>query len=160
MKPRSLAQSRQRNICHVSKQIWSYVRPPAASRWISCTSASSPLPPSGELMSTKHVHWCPLCSSLKSSHGTGFNINWAKGTVQLAQCMGYLGLILNFIWFHNQVVWQYKRLTSLTQCLPLIIASVISLVHLGLLMMRNFQHWVAVLHLCPHCHLSQRMNIK
>ena len=91
----------------------------------------------------------------------GFNINWAKSRVVPAQCTEYLGLNINSLSY--RVTLSEGRLTSLTQCLSLfkmgkvvsfrlclrllgLMASVISVVHLGLLMMRDFQRWVAALH--------------
>ena len=69
-----------------------------------------------------------------------------------------------------------RRLTSLTQCLSLfrrgetvlfrlclrlhgLMASVISVVHLGLLRMRDFQRWVAALRLCSRRHLNRNVKV-
>lgn len=46
-------------------------------------------------------------------------------------------------------------------CLRLLglVASVISVVRLGLLIMRDFQRWVTLLHLCLRCHFHHRVKI-
>lgn len=44
-------------------------------------------------------------------------------------------------------------------CVFGLMASVISVVRLGLLMMRDFQRWVMLLHLCSWCHLHRRVKI-
>ena len=104
----------------------------------------------------------------------GFNINWAKSRVEPTQCTEYLGLKINSLSY--RVTLSEGRLASLGQCLSLfrlskavpfrlclrllgLMASVVSVVHLGLLMMRDFQRWVAALHLCPRRHLNRRVKI-
>ena len=103
-----------------------------------------------------------------------FNINWAKSRVEPAQCTEYLGLNINSLSYHVKL--SEGRLISLTQCLSLfrlgkvisfrlclrllgLMASAISVVHLGHLMMRDVQRWVAALRLCPRRHLSHRLRI-
>lgn len=104
----------------------------------------------------------------------GFNINWAKSRVEPAQCTEYLGLNINSLSY--RVTLTEGRVASLTQCLSRfqagkivtfrlclrllgLMASVISVVQLGLLWMRDFQRWVAALRLCPRRHLSRRVKI-
>ena len=104
----------------------------------------------------------------------GFCINWVKSRVEPVQCTEYLGLSINSLSY--RVTLSEGRLTALTQCLSLfqlgkavpfrlclrllgLMASVISVVHLGLLMMRDFQRWVAALRLCPRRHRSRRVRI-
>ncbi|XP_050925700.1 LOW QUALITY PROTEIN: uncharacterized protein LOC127142337 [Lates calcarifer] len=95
----------------------------------------------------------------------GFNVNWAKSRVEPVQCTEYLGLNINSLSY--RVTLLEGRLASLKHCLSLfqlvkfvtfrlaclhllgLMASVISVVHLGLLRMRDFQCWVAALCLCP-----------
>ena len=104
----------------------------------------------------------------------GFNINWTKSRVEPAQCTDYLGLNINSLSY--RVTLSEARVASLTQCLSLfrlgkavsfrlclrllgLMASVISVVHLGLLRMRDFQRWVAALRLCPRRHLNRRVKV-
>ncbi|XP_034564504.1 uncharacterized protein LOC117830473 [Notolabrus celidotus] len=104
----------------------------------------------------------------------GFNINWGKSRLQPSQYTEYLGLSINSLSY--RVTLSEGRLTSLMHCLSLfergkvisfrlclrllgLMASVISVVPLGLLMMRDFQRWVAALRLCPRRHLSRRVKV-
>ena len=104
----------------------------------------------------------------------GFSINWEKSRVDPAQCAEYLGLHIDSLSY--RVTLSERRLTSLTQCLSLfrrgetvsfrlclrllgLMASVISVVHLGLLMMRDFQRWVAALRLCSRRHLNRKVKV-
>ncbi|XP_075948857.1 uncharacterized protein LOC142951249 [Anarhichas minor] len=104
----------------------------------------------------------------------GFNINWKKSRIEPTQCTEYLGLKINSLSY--RVTLTEARVLSLTHCLSLfrlwkavsfrlclrllgLMASVISVVQLGLLKMRAFQRWVAALRLCPRRHLSRRVKI-
>ncbi|KAK7907218.1 hypothetical protein WMY93_015830 [Mugilogobius chulae] len=104
----------------------------------------------------------------------GFRINRAKSRLEPTQHTEYLGLSLDSI--SHRVTLTTERRLSLTQCLALfyqgamvtfrtclrlagLMASVISVVHLGLMMMRDFQRWITALHLCPRRHLYRRVKV-
>ncbi|XP_034567334.1 uncharacterized protein LOC117832353 [Notolabrus celidotus] len=104
----------------------------------------------------------------------GFNINWGKSRLQPSQYTEYLGLSINSLSY--RVTLSEGRLMSLMHCLSLfewgkvisfrlclrllgLMASVISVVPLRLLMMRDFQRWVSALRLCPRRHLSHRVKV-
>ncbi|XP_075948231.1 uncharacterized protein LOC142950206 [Anarhichas minor] len=111
---------------------------------------------------------------IKHHTDLGFNINWKKSRIEPTQCTEYLGLKINSLSY--RVTLTEARVLSLTHCLSLfrlwkavsfrlclrllgLMASVISVVQLGLLKMRAFQRWVAALRLCPRRHLSRRVKI-
>ncbi|XP_038153414.1 uncharacterized protein LOC119791417 [Cyprinodon tularosa] len=104
----------------------------------------------------------------------GFRINQAKSRLTPVQCTEYLGLKINSLSY--RVTLSEGRILSFTQCMTRfqlgnvvtfrlclrllgLMASVISVVHLGLLMMRDFQRWVASLRLCPCRHLCRRVKV-
>lgn len=104
----------------------------------------------------------------------GFRINPAKSRLEPRQHTEYLGLHIDSLSYRVFITAQ--RLHSLTQCLSLfhmgtrvtyrtclrlagLMASVISVVHLGLLMMRDFQRWISALGLCPRRHLLRRVKV-
>ncbi|XP_041840350.1 uncharacterized protein LOC121639256 [Melanotaenia boesemani] len=104
----------------------------------------------------------------------GFRINEAKSRLEPAQCTEYLGLSINSLSYRVRL--SEARVTAFSQCLALfqlgkavsfrlclrllgLMASVIFVVRLGLLMMRDFQQWVASLHLSSQRHLRRRVRI-
>lgn len=104
----------------------------------------------------------------------GFTINLEKSHLEPAQFIEYLGLRIDSISY--RMALSERRIASFTHCLSRfqlgkvvrfrlclrllgLMASVISVVHLGLLMMRDFQWWVASLQLCPRRHLSHGVKI-
>ena len=104
----------------------------------------------------------------------GFRINWTKSRLQPAQCTAYLGLSINSL--SCRVTLSEGRIQAFTQCLARfqpgaavpfrlclrllgLMASVIAVVKLGLLMMRDVQRWVTSLRLCPRRHLCRLVRI-
>lgn len=104
----------------------------------------------------------------------GFRINMAKSQLKPRQHTEYLGLSINSLSY--RVTLTAQRLASLTQCLSMfrhgakvtfrtclrlagLMASVIAVVHLGLLKMREFQRWLTALHLCPRRHLHRKVTV-
>ncbi|XP_040915373.1 uncharacterized protein LOC121195777 [Toxotes jaculatrix] len=104
----------------------------------------------------------------------GFRINEAKSRLQPAQCTEYLGLCINSLSYrvrlseereraftHCLALFQLGKVVTFRLCLRLLglMASVISVVQLGLLMMRDFQRWTASLHLCSQRHLHRKVKV-
>ncbi|XP_059400135.1 uncharacterized protein LOC132131953 [Carassius carassius] len=104
----------------------------------------------------------------------GFRINREKSRLEPAQHTEYLGLSINSLSY--RVTLTERRIASFTQCLSRfqtgkivpfrlclrmlgLMASVISVVRLGLLIMRDFQHWVAHLRLCSRRHLNRQVRV-
>ncbi|XP_049326792.1 uncharacterized protein LOC125787056 [Astyanax mexicanus] len=104
----------------------------------------------------------------------GFKINWNKSLLEPSQHTDYLGLTINS--FSYRVRLSERRVTSFEQCLSRfrmgkvvslrlclrmlgLMASAISVVKWGLLMMRDFQRWVASLRLCTHRHLNRPVKV-
>lgn len=115
-------------------------------------------------------------SNAVTSHlmNLGFKINWEKSRLIPAQCTEYFGLEINSL--SHRVTLSEGRIASFTQCMTHfqlgrvvsfrlclrllgLMASVISVVKLGLLMMRDFQRWVASLRLCTRRHLRRGVKI-
>lgn len=88
-----------------------------------------------------------------------FRINWPKSCVVPMQCVEYLGLKLNSLSCHvtlseriisllrARCIFRLGKVVPFRLCLRILsrIASVISVVQLGLLMMRDFQRWATSL---------------
>nr|XP_055040043.1 uncharacterized protein LOC129427314 [Misgurnus anguillicaudatus] len=104
----------------------------------------------------------------------GFNINEAKSCLVPTQEIIYLGLRLNsarYLAFLSEeqiksirgclALFQKGNKVSFRLCLRLLglMASTISVVPLGLLRMREFQHWIAAQRLCPKRHLNRRVVV-
>ncbi|KAL6467752.1 hypothetical protein MHYP_G00234290 [Metynnis hypsauchen] len=104
----------------------------------------------------------------------GFKINVEKSHLEPSQCIEYLGLNINSLSYRASL--SDRRVASFAQCLarfqlqntvPLrlclrmlgLMASAISVMQWGLLMMRDFQRWVASHHLRTRRHLSHPVSI-
>ncbi len=91
--------------------------------------------------------------------------------VEPVQCTEYLGININSLSHaiggeislsHTVSLPLPEEESHMVQTIPSLLglmASVISVVHLGLLMMSNFQRWVAALRLCPRRHLGRKVKI-
>ncbi|KAL0199690.1 hypothetical protein M9458_002877, partial [Cirrhinus mrigala] len=111
-----------------------------------------------------------------TSHLTnlGFRINYAKSQLIPSQEIEYLGLRIDSVEYRamlseRRIMAFYQclarfrvgNMVSFRTCLRLLgmMASSLSVVPLGLLKMRSFQHWVAARHLCPRRHLARKVRI-
>ncbi|XP_060750593.1 uncharacterized protein LOC132862550 [Tachysurus vachellii] len=104
----------------------------------------------------------------------GFRINMMKSRLVPSQHTEYLGLGLDSLSY--RVTLTEERIASFTQCLARfqrgrvvpyrlclrmlgLMASVIAVVRLGLLKMRDFQRWIARLRLCSRRHLNRPVRV-
>ncbi|XP_047663485.1 uncharacterized protein LOC113652359 [Tachysurus fulvidraco] len=104
----------------------------------------------------------------------GFRINMMKSRLVPSQHTEYLGLNLDSLSY--RVTLTEERVASFTQCLARfqrgrvvsyklclrmlgLMASVVAVVHLGLLKMNDFQRWIARLRLCSRQHLSRPVRV-
>ncbi len=104
----------------------------------------------------------------------GFRINYTKSCLTPTRCIEYLGITIDSLSFRATLT--DRRREKFHQCLSLfsggrtvpfktclsllgLMASLLAVVPLGLLRIRDFQRWLASLRLCPQCHRFRSIKV-
>lgn len=104
----------------------------------------------------------------------GFRINYTKSCLTLTQRIEYLGIMIDSVRYRATLtdrrrekfhlclsLFREGRTVAFRTCLSLLglMASLLAVVPLGLLRMRDFQRWVSALRLCPRRHRFRPVTV-